>query len=349
MFAAAHVVADPMTACQVGVAEAIDWDATLRLRHEIWSHGLGVAESMDTAQRGMGIDPSAAMKLAQRTLAEDPRGGAGVLVGIATDELDDRETSLQKISDAYLRQLEVVESHGGRAVLMASRQLCAAANSREDYLQVYQRVIDASDGLVLHWLGDVFDPALKGYWGASDYDIGMSTVVDLIKANEAKIAGIKVSLLDPQYERRLRSEIPPSVSVFTGDDFNYAEMIAGDGLNHSHALLGAFAYLSRFASAAFDRLDNGDCEGFLRIMEPTQSLSRTVFERPTSYYKTGVAWLAYLTGRQDHFRMLAGLESGRSIEHLIRIIRHASDIGLFEDPEFSQRRAQSYFSAQGLI
>jgi hypothetical protein len=349
VFAAVHVVADPLRAAIPVTSNHIDWETTLQLRHRIWDLGLGVAESMDTAQRGMGLSAADAMTLAQRSLTEDPRGGAGVVVGIGTDALDPAVIpTLTDIGDAYLAQLEIVEAGGGTAVLMASRHLARIARTPEDYLAVYERVIGASQRIVLHWLGEVFDPALRGYWGTTDTFRALDTVTGLITAHAEKVEGIKISLLDPIYELRLRSLLPDGVALFTGDDFNYVDMIAGDGQSYSHALLGAFAILAPFASAAFARLDENDEAGFRAILKPTEPLSRLVFESPTPYYKVGVAWISYLSGFQSHFRMLGGLESGRSLSHLAQVLRVAGEIGLFPDPDFTRQRARAYFAAQGV-
>lgn len=350
VFAAAHVVAHPLRAAISVTSDHIDWDTTLQLRHELWGLGLGVAESMDTAQRGMGLSADDAMVLAHRTLAEDPRGGDGVVVGINTDALPAAASpSLQEIADAYLRQLEVVETGGGTAVMMASRHLARVARSTEDYLFVYDRVISSSRRIILHWLGEMFDPALRRYWGEATPTRALDVVAGLIRRHQQKVVGIKISLLDPKWELALRKQLPAGVVMFTGDDFNYVDMIAGDSEGHSHALLGAFAILAPFASAAFGRLDDDDDEeGFRAILGPTQPLSRLVFEAPTQYYKVGVAWLAYLSGRQSHFRMLGGLETGRSLSHLMEVTREAGRIGLFADPNYARQRAKAYFAAQGL-
>ena len=347
-YAAGHVVADPLRS-SIGSPAAVDWDATLRIRHDLWDLGLGVAESMDTAQREMGLDAATAMELARRTLAEAQGRNGQVVVGIATDALDDTDHSLPQITDAYLDQLREVEHAGGRVVIMASRHLARTAQSAEDYLRVYGDVVDAATRpVILHWLGPMFDPALTGYWGSTAFEAAAETVITLIAGRPDKIDGIKVSLLDAEYEVELRRRLPVGVRLFTGDDFNYADLIAGDSHGHSDALLGAFAVIPRFASAALARLDQDDVPGFRAILEPTVPLSRLVFEAPTRYYKVGVVWLSYLTGAQDHFRMVGGLESGRSILHLADLIESANAIGLFLDPDLAAARASDYFRAQGV-
>ncbi|WP_026556897.1 dihydrodipicolinate synthase family protein [Arthrobacter sp. 35W] len=347
-YAAGHVVADPLRS-STGSPTAIDWDATLNIRHSLWNLGLGVAESMDTAQRGMGLGPATALDLARRTLAEAKSAGGSVVVGIATDQLDPTAHSLEEVTDAYIEQLDEIEGAGGSVVMMASRHLARTANNADDYLTVYAKVLDAARRpVILHWLGSMFDPALEGYWGSHAIAEATETVLTLIRSKTDKIAGIKVSLLDKDHEISLRRRLPAGVRLFTGDDFNYADLIAGDDHGHSDALLGAFAAVPRFASAAFAKLDDGDVAGFRRILEPTVPLSRLIFEAPTQYYKVGVVWLSYLTGWQNHFRMIAGLESGRSLLHLSDLFESANSIGLFPDPELSAARATAYFQAQGV-
>ena len=342
VYAAAHVVADPRRAC--AGANPIDWKATLRLRHELWSVGLGVAEAMDTAQRGMGLDWPAAKELALRTLAEAESVGGRVLVGVGTDQLASAAPSLRQVRDAYLEQIDIIESAGGEVVLMASRDLARVAEGPDTYLTVYAEVLSAaSRPVVLHWLGSAFDPALSGYWGFDEPKDAVDTVVALI-AEHSNVRGIKVSLLDPVLEIALRDRLPAHARVFTGDDYNYVDMIAGG----SDALLGAFAAVAPFASAAIARLDVGDESGYREILEPTEALSRLLFEAPTQYYKVGVAWLAYLEGKQDHFRMIGGLESGRSLCHLAELVRAANAIGLFRDREFTAARVNGYFAVHGL-
>ncbi|WGM20475.1 dihydrodipicolinate synthase family protein [Paenarthrobacter sp. OM7] len=347
VYAAGHVVADPLLAS--AASSAIDWDATLKIRHELWGLGLGIAESMDTAQRGMGLGSKEALTLARRTLAEARAVDGLVVVGIATDQLAPGPHPLGDIADAYIEQLAEIEDAGGRVVMMASRHLALSAKGPDDYLEVYGRVLDsAKHPVILHWLGSMFDPALEGYWGHNSIPDASDTVLGLIESKKDKVAGIKISLLDKDHEVSFRRRLPAGVSLFTGDDFNYADLVVGDEHGHSDALLGAFAAVPRFASAAFAKLDCGDVTGFRQILEPTVPLSRLIFEAPTQYYKVGVVWLSYLTGWQSHFRMLAGFESGRSLVHLADLFESANSIGLFPDPEASAARASAYFRAQGL-
>lgn len=349
VYAASHVVANPLLASAGATGDQIDWDTTLRLRHDLWALGLGVAESMDTAQRGMGLDWSAAKELAMRTLADAQSVGGRVVVGVGTDQLTSASATLGEISDAYIEQVSTIEAAGGEVVLMSSRHLARSGSSPDDYRSVYDAVLASSTRpVVLHWLGTVFDPALTGYWGHTDPAAAMDTVVDIITEHADRIRGIKVSLLDPALEITLRSRMPQDVRVFTGDDYNYVDMIAGDDSGSSDALLGAFAAIGPFASAAFKRLDNGDVKGFREILQPTEALSRLLFAAPTQYYKVGVAWLSYLNGRQDHFKMIGGFETGRSLTHLAELTRAAGTIGLFADPDFTVHRVSEYFATQGI-
>ncbi len=350
-FAAAHVVADPLRASMAdsGV-DTIDWDATLRIRERIWDLGLGVAEAMDTAQRGMGLPWADAQQLIDRTLAAGRPRNAATVVGVSTDQLrQDRAATLQQITEAYIEQVEFVEQRGGQPVLMASRWLAAAARSADDYLEVYRAVLAAARGpVVLHWLGVAFDAQLAGYWGSDDLDVAARTVLDLIKAEATKISGIKISLLDAAREVDLRRQLPAGVRMYTGDDFNYVDLIAGDELGHSDALLGAFAAITPIAAAALARLDADDPDGFRQILEPTLPLSRLMFAAPTQYYKTGVAWLSYLGGDQQSFRMIGGLDSGRSIQHLLDLFVEADRVGLFPDPALTAHRLTAHLAAHGL-
>jgi hypothetical protein len=345
-FAAAHVVADPLSASS-STAGDLDWEATLAQRHRIWALGLGVAEAMDTAQRGMGIDWTLTQKLIDCSLAEARTVGGSTVVGIATDNVPSDTRDLAEIEAAYLEQLEFVESRGGRVVVMASRQLAASATSPDDYLRVYDAILRAAhQPVILHWLGPTFDPALTGYWGSPAAEQAQQTVLELISSHVERVDGIKISLLDAGFETTFRRHLPQDVRLYTGDDFNYVDLIAGDGARHSDALLGAFSAIAPLARAALARLDAGDEAGYRAILEPTLPLSRLVFGPPTSYYKTGIVWLAYLRGHQDHFRMLGGLESGRSVRHLCEVFREANAIGLFEDVDLAADRFERWLTVQ---
>ncbi|ANW68285.1 dihydrodipicolinate synthase family protein (plasmid) [Mycobacterium sp. djl-10] len=348
VYAAAHVVADPRVACAAAAPDGIDWEATLQLRRRIWALGLGVAESMDTAQRGMGLTWDVARELALRSIAESRRIGGTVVVGIGTDQLTG-PVSLDQIRDAYVEQIATIEDAGGEVVMMASRDLARVAQTPSDYVRVYEQVLTtARRPVILHWLGQCFDPALQGYWGFDEPKDAMDVVADLIANHADTVRGIKVSLLDPALEVQLRERIPAPARVFTGDDYHYTDLIAGDGRSNSDALLGAFAAIAPYASAAFARLDAGDEQGFRDILAPTEPLSRLIFAAPTQYYKVGVAWLAYLNGEQSHFRMLDGFEAGRSLAHLGQLIHAADNIGLFSDPDFTAQRARAYFAVHGI-
>ncbi|MFI9384900.1 dihydrodipicolinate synthase family protein [Kutzneria sp. NPDC052558] len=334
IFAAAHVVADPND------STALDWDATLAFRHHLWRQGLGVAEAMDTAQRGMGLDWATAAELIKRSAADANAEGGLLACGAGTDQLAAPPTGLDEVTAAYTEQLSVVESVGAQPILMASRQLAEIARDADDYHEVYGRLLGQLSGkAILHWLGPMFDPALTGYWGSEDLDAATETFLSVIEANSDRVDGVKISLLDADREIALRRRLPPGVRCYTGDDFNYPRLIAGDEHGHSDALLGVFDPLAVVARRAMSFLDAGDSAGFLAELEPTVPLARHVFEAPTRFYKTGVVFLAWLAGHQDHFTMLAGLETARSAEHLRRCHELAAELDLFADPELAAKRA----------
>ena len=330
----------------------VDWDATLALRHRIWDLGLGVAEAMDTAQRGMGLSVMRAMELNRRSLREaKSRGDKPILYcGIGTDALPDGvPATLDQIVDAYLQQAEMIEAEGGRVVIMASRALVRAAKGPDDYAYVYDRVIaKLSQPTIIHWLGEMFDPALQGYWGAADHYEAMDVCLDVLTRHAPKIAGVKLSLLDREKEIALRARLPAGVAMFTGDDFNYVELIEGDGTLASDALLGAFDMLAPAAAAALAHLANDDVQQWRSILKPTEALARHVFHPPTRFYKTGVVFLAWLQGWQPHPIMLGGQESARSIQHLAEAFRLADACHLFPDPDFAAMRMRSLLAVQGI-
>ncbi|PKW15549.1 DUF993 family protein [Saccharopolyspora spinosa] len=351
VYAAVHVVADPWSV-SADAEGAIDWDATLAVRTRMWRLGLGVAEGMDTAQRGGGLGWADARTLIDRTLAASAEVGGDTVVGITTDQLPPGPATTSALVEAYLEQLSFVEERGGSAVVMASRQLAAGASRPEDYLAVYDAVLGAATRpVVLHWLGEMFDPALRGYWGTTDPGQAADTVLDLLTRHAPRVAGIKMSLLDAAAERALRARLPEGVRMFTGDDFHYVSLMAPDVQDgrHSDALLGAFAAVPRYAAAALHRLDAGDVAGFRDILGPTQDLARLVFEAPTRFYKAGVVWLSYLDGQQPHFRMIGGLEAGRSLAHLMRVWEAANAIGYFDEPEAAARRLLDVLHGHGLV
>ncbi|MFL6111933.1 MAG: DUF993 family protein [Catenulispora sp.] len=344
VYAAAHVVADPSADNRAGRPAVLDWDATLRFREHLWSLGFGIADAMDTAQRGMGLDWAATQELIRRSAAAaravDAANVPSLLAcGAGSDQLPAGTHSLSAIRAAYEEQLGVVEGAGARVILMASRALAASARSAGDYLAVYGALLSqSSNPVILHWLGDMFDPALAGYWGSKHIPTAMATVLELINAHPAQVDGIKVSLLNADHEIELRRRLPPGVRLYTGDDFNYPELIKGDELGHSDALLGIFDGIARPAAQALRALDSGDLATYDRLMEPTVALSRHIFEKPTFHYKTGLVFLAYLNGYQDHFRMVGGLETARDAVHLIELYRLARLAGVIEDPELADWR-----------
>ncbi len=351
VYAAAHVVADPFASPARWQRSAIDWDATLAFRHRLWGLGFKVAEAMDTAQRGMGLDWEDAGELIRRVLGEARTvEGADLACGVGTDHLAPGQArTLDDIIAAYENQFAHVERYGGRAIIMASREFCRVARSPEDYLAVYGRLISgAREKVVLHWLGAMFDPELDGYWGSRTIETAMRTCLDLIEAQRDKIDGIKISLLDKSHEETMRALLPDGVKMYTGDDFNFAETMEGDGTRHSHGLLGIFDPIAPAAAAALAHLAAGDTEGYRAILAPTVPLSRRIFEAPTRYYKAGVVLMAWLNGFQSHFTMVGGLQSARSIVHYADIFRLADRAGLFVDPDLAASRMRALCQTLGI-
>ncbi|MGW1812890.1 dihydrodipicolinate synthase family protein [Streptomyces sp. NPDC002125] len=347
VFSAAHVVADPYADISPDDPVAVDWDATLAFRRHLWSHGLGVAEAMDTAQRGMGLDWAGASELIRRSAAEAKSVGGRIACGVGTDQLTGPAT-LPEVRAAYEEQLALVEESGAQAILMASRALAAAANGPEDYLETYAHLLrQATEPVVLHWLGPMFDPALEGYWGSADLDAATDTFLKVIAEHPDKVDGIKISLLDAEREIDVRRRLPGGVRCYTGDDFNYPELIAGDDRGFSHALLGIFDPLGPLAAHAVRVLDTGDVQGFRDLLDPTVELSRHLFQAPTRFYKTGVVFLAWLAGHQDHFTMVGGLQSARSLPHLAKAYELADRLGLFPDPELAESRMRALLTVHG--
>jgi hypothetical protein len=350
-YAAAHVVVDPLGEGDPHLDAAIDWDATLRFRHYLWDLGFGVAEAMDTAQRGMGLDWPGALELIRRTLAEAKhRPGAVVGCGAGTDHLQAGEArTLDDVIGAYETQIEAIEALGGRIVLMASRALAAIAKGSDDYHRVYDRVLrQVRQPVVIHWLGEMFDPALAGYWGAGDHLQAMETALAVIAGNAAKVDGVKISLLSKEKEILMRRRLPAGVRMYTGDDFNYAELIEGDERGYSDALLGIFDAIAPAASLALERLAAGDKAGFGKLLAPTVPLSRHIFMAPTHNYKTGIVFLAYLNGLQNHFHMIGGQQSSRSLQHLAELFRLADAARVLRNPELAAER-MTIVMAQGGI
>jgi len=356
-YSAAHVVADPLAAIDPWMQAAVDWDATIAYRQRLWSMGLGVAEAMDTAQRGMGLDWNTSLELIRRSLdAARDYPGALVASGCGTDQLPPESArDVDDVIRAYEEQMEAIEGLGGKLILMASRALARVAAGPADYERVYNRLLrQAKQPVILHWLGDMFDPALAGYWGSGDVDAAMETALGVIHANAGKVDGIKISLLDKDREIAMRRRLPQGVRMYTGDDFNYAELIAGDGEgalpNHrsSDALLGIFDAIAPAASAALSELAAGNEAAFHAILAPTVPLSRHIFRAPTRYYKTGVVFMAWLNGHQKHFTMVGGQQSTRSLVHFAELFRLADAAGLIEQPELAVRRMRHLLALHGI-
>jgi hypothetical protein len=350
-YAAAHVVADPLADNDPWLDTAVDWDRTLAFRHYLWDLGLGIAEAMDTAQRGMGLDWPTAKTLIGRALAgAKERPGAVIACGAGTDHLPPGPgVTIDDVIAAYEQQIEAVEGLGGRVILMASRALAAVAKGPDDYARVYGRILaQTRQPVILHWLGEMFDPALAGYWGDADHDRAMDTCLAVIRDSAAKVDGIKISLLSKEKEIAMRRRLPQGVRMYTGDDFNYAELIAGDEHGYSDALLGIFDAIAPAASAGLARLAAGDEAGFHEILAPTVPLSRHIFKAPTRFYKTGVVFLAYLNGLQDHFLMIGGQQSTRSLPHLAELFRLADAARVLRDPDLAAQRMRKVLAVGGV-
>ena len=366
-YAAAHVIPEVAADNTPGAPAQLDWDATLAYRHELWSYGLGVADAMDTAQRGMGLDWAATQQLIKRTGAEAASVVAGsnaatagksvrdlVSCGAGTDQLDiaalpDGAAGIQAVIDAYREQIAVVSEAGPKVILMASRALAKVANGADDYLHVYSTLLQEVDQpVILHWLGTMFDPALAGYWGSDDVSVATETFLSLIREHADKVDGVKVSLLDASHEVALRAALPSGVRLYTGDDFNYPELIDGDETHHSDALLGIFAAIYPAASVALQKYDAGNAADARAILDSTRELGKHIFSAPTFYYKTGIAFLSWLNGKQPGFQMVGGLHSGRSVLHLARTFELADQAGLLKDPSLAAFRMSDYLRINGV-
>lgn len=349
-FAAAHVAADPLGANVPGAPAVVDWDATLAFRRELFRYGFGVAEAMDTAQRNMGLDWPAVQELVRRSADQARSLGARIASGAGTDQAAPGSLrTVEEVLAAYVEQVAYVESTGSQVILMASRHLAEVAGSADDYLHVYARLLEqVREPVVLHWLGEAFDPQLRGYWGSTDVATATATFLDLVRAHAPKVDGVKVSLLSAEHETGLRAALPDGVRLYTGDDFNYPELIRGDGTHHSDALLGAFAAIAPAASAALTALDAGDLAAYDAAMAPTLPLSRHVFEAPTYHYKTGIAFLAWLNGHQPGFTMVGGLQSARGVLHQTRLFELANDARLLRDPDLAAARMTDWLRVQGI-
>jgi Protein of unknown function (DUF993) len=347
-FAAAHVVADPRADNTPGSPAALDWDATMAYRRHLWSYGLGVADAMDTAQRGMGLDWPATRELISRSAAESRSCGGLLACGAGTDHVGAVD-DIDAVLAAYEHQVSYVESAGATVVLMASRQLVAVASDADDYAKVYGRVLEqVTRPVILHWLGQMFDPALAGYWGSPDIGTATDTFVSIVRQHADVIDGVKVSLLDAEHEVALRDALPDGVRLYTGDDFNYPDLIRGDARGYSHALLGAFDAIAPAASTALQALDAGDLTTYDEVLAPTLPLARHLFAAPTYYYKTGIVFLAWLAGQQAAFTLVGGLASGRSLTHLCDVLRLADAAGLLPDPDLAAARMRAFLTVGGV-
>ncbi|WP_213894697.1 dihydrodipicolinate synthase family protein [Raoultella ornithinolytica] len=351
-YAAAHVVIDPRHQGADWLNNPrIDWDATLAYRHHLWRLGFNIAEAMDTAQRGMGVSWEIAKELIIRSLQEAQTvPGADLAAGVGTDQREAAHaTTLEQVIAAYEEQMELVEQHNGKIILMASRALAKVAKTPQDYLAVYNRLLEQSqDKIILHWLGEMFDPALAGYWGSTDFAAAADTVLEIIANNVDKVEGIKISLLSKEKEVAFRKRLPSQVKMYTGDDFNYPELIAGEDGHYSHALLGIFDAIAPVAAAALNELALGNSGEYYRLMNPTVALSREIFKAPTQYYKAGIVFLAWLNGHQSHFSMAGGMQAAREISHYAEIFRLADQAGLLQDPQLATRRMKNLLTVYGL-
>jgi hypothetical protein len=343
--AAAHVVADPLSTKEPWLEAAIDWGATLAYRQHLWSWGFGIAEAMDTAQRGMGLDWKNSLELIRRTVAQ---GGGFVASGAGTDHLPAGKHSLEEIIAAYEAQCAAIEKLGGRIILMASRALAACARSPDDYAKVYDRILQqVKEPVIIHWLGEMFDPALDGYWGSKDHSAAMEACLSILAKNASKVDGIKISLLDKEKEIEMRRRLPKGVRMYTGDDFNFAELIEGDARGYSDALLGIFDAIAPAASQALSHLSREENSSYHEVLAPTVPLSRHIFCAPTRFYKTGVVFMAWLNGHQDHFVMVGGQQSARHVLHLAELFRLADAAGLLADPPLACARMKQLLAVHG--
>lgn len=349
-YSAAHVVADPFAGIDPISEAVIDWDATLQYRHHLWRCGLGVAEAMDTAQRGMGLDWKLARELIKRSIAEAASVGGLIACGAGTDHLNRQDYfTLDDVAAAYEEQISYVEKCGGRVILMASRALAKAAKTPEDYARIYGRILSQiSQPVILHWLGEMFDPELAGYWGTDDLTEATEICLRIIEENSPKIDGIKISLLSATREIEMRRRLPANVKMYTGDDFNYDTLIKGEGKNFSHALLGIFDAIAPVASAAMRALDDSNLVLYDELFAPTVPLSRHIFQTPTRFYKTGIVFLAFLNGHQKHFRMIGGHESARNLLHMVKLFKLADEAKILRSAEVAVRRMKMFLAVNGV-
>ena len=348
VLAAAHVVADPWGENVPGAPAALDWEATLAFRRHLFRYGFGVAEAMDTAQRNQGLDWPAVRELVRRSAAQAAELGGRIAAGAGTDHRDE-VSSVPEVVAAYVEQVEFVQGTGAQVIVMASRQLARVAAGPADYRRAYRQLLARADRpVILHWLGEAFDPQLRGYWGSADLVTATEVFLELVHAHASAIDGVKVSLMSAGHETDLRARLPAGVRLYTGDDFHYPELIRGDGTRHSDALLGAFAAIAPAASAALAALDAGDLPRYDAELAPTVPLSRQIFAPPTYYYKTGIAFLAWLCARQPGFSMVGGLQSARSATHLAQVFALANQARLLPDPELAAHRLSRWLAAAGV-
>jgi Protein of unknown function (DUF993) len=351
VYAASHVVINPnATQDPFDVSPAVDWDTTLAFRDHLYRLGFKVAEAMDTAQRGMGVDWTIARELIQRSIRHAKTvPGADLACGVGTDQLAvGTDVSMDAVEAAYREQFDVVHAEGGTAIMMASRAMAKAAKTADDYHHLYGRLLQDSDKpVILHWLGEMFDPSLKGYWGSSNIPTALDTVIELIRANSSKVEGIKVSLLEAKWEIELRRRLPEGVKMYTGDDFNYSELIAGDEQGHSHGLLGIFDPIASVAAVALGELAQGNTKRYHELLDPTVALSREIFRSPTRHYKAGVVFLAWLNGHQKHFSMAAGAQASRGIAHYARVFELADSCGVLTDPDVAMVKMRQFLAVHG--
>ncbi|MPZ28103.1 MAG: DUF993 family protein [Micromonosporaceae bacterium] len=348
VLAAAHVVADPRGENVPGAPAVVDWEATLAFRRHLFRYGFGVAEAMDTAQRNQGLDWPAVRELVRRSAAQAAELGGRIAAGAGTDHRDDL-ASIPEVVDAYREQVSFVQETGAQVIVMASRQLARLATGPDDYRRVYDAVLERVTGpVILHWLGEAFDPQLRGYWGSTDRATATGTFLELVAAQADAVDGVKVSLLSAGHEVDLRARLPAGVRLYTGDDFHYPELIRGDGTHHSDALLGAFAAVAPAASAGLAALDAGELDRYDAELAPTRPLARHLFAPPTYYYKTGIAFLSWLAGRQPGFTMVGGLQSARSAVHLAELFALANQARLLPDPELAAHRLGRFLATAGV-
>ncbi len=321
----------------------IDWPATALLRERLDGLGFGIAEAMDTAQR-FHIGWDNALRLIEETgraqLAHGFMAGAGV------DHLAEIQNEDQLIAGVVF-QVQAIQAAGGFAILLPLVWLCANDYDEEGYVRVYGRIIDACEGpIFVHWLGEMFLPALAGYFPGASFSRIMALDPD-------KVRGAKLSLLDAHIERRLRLDLLERDQIMlTGDDFNFGALMAGADVqkttehagrslplgDFSHGLLGIFDGIARPASMALGFLAHGKHERYLELMEPCERLGRHLFEAPTQHYKAGLAFLSWLNGLQDNPMLALHEERARTREHYLEAARLASLAGAIQDAEGASER-----------